>query len=81
MGKRRRLELLERSQQRDCCMRLLVQLPHETTEEAILRYQAEHPDEEEGKEYFILQLVKADKVNLRTVTPPLAVTGSGAAGE
>ncbi len=62
-------------------MRLLVQLPHETAGEAILRYQVEHPDEEEGKEYFILQLVKADKVNLRTVTPPLAVTGSGAAGE
>ncbi len=40
-------------------MRLLVQLPDETAEEAILRYQAEHPDEEEGKEYFILQLVKA----------------------
>ena len=65
MDKRRRLELLERSQRSDCCMRLVVQLTHETAEEAILRYQAEHPDEEQGKEYFILQLVEADKVNLR----------------
>ena len=34
--------------------------PHETAEEVIQRYQIEHPScEEEGLEYFVIQLVKA----------------------
>ena len=59
MIKRKRVELLERSQRSDLNMPLVVQELDETAEQAILRYQMAHPDEEEGKEYFLVQFVKS----------------------
>ncbi len=59
MNKCKRVELLERSQRSDFNMPLVVQELDETAEQAILRYQMAHPDEDEGKEYFLIQLVKS----------------------
>ena len=64
-SKYKRLEVLERSQQPDFRMPLVVQQIGQSAEEAILQHQKEHPDEEEEQEYFILQVVAAPDKELQ----------------